>query len=315
LFFLREKPVSIGSLTGDISTAVRIERDYPLSKLTTIGVGGPADRVAFCRSASEIREAIELCRSEGVDYFVLGGGSNVLASDGGYRGMIILDQIEDFSIDGEVVTCGAGLSLHTAVERVAEAGLEGMESLAGIAGTIGGAIAGNAGAYGRSVADVLVDVELYHPEKGFYTQKSSELDFRYRHSRIKCSGEAIIKGRFKLKHADADELKGRVNKVLDERWKKLPREDISAGCFFKNIEKADAPFGKLAAGKLLDDIGAKQICIGKAGVYPNHANVLINKGGATASEIRQLSLELKRKVKETFNIDLVEEVVLLGDFS
>lgn len=307
--------MSLGSLTGDSSTTVRIERDYPLSRLTTIGVGGPADRVAFCRSAYEIKEAVEICRSQGLDYFVLGGGSNVLAADDGYRGMIILNQIEDFSIDGEVVTCGAGLSLHTAVERVAAAGLEGMESLAGIAGTIGGAIAGNAGAYGRSVADVLIDVELYHPEKGFYSQESSQLEFRYRHSRIKRSGEAIIRGRFKLKHADADELKERVNKVLEERWQKLPRKDISAGCFFKNIEKADAPFGKLAAGKLLDDVGAKQLCVGRAGVYPNHANVLINKGGATASEIRQLSLELKRKVKETFSIDLVEEVVLLGDFS
>ncbi len=307
--------MSIGSLTGDTSTTVRFERDYPLSRLTTIGVGGPADRVAFCRSAEEIKEAVELCRSEGVDYFVLGGGSNVLAADGGYRGVIILNQIDDFSIDGEVVSCGAGLSLHSVVERVAAAGLEGMECLAGIAGTVGGAIAGNAGAYGRSVADVLVDVELYHPEKGFYTQESSRLEFRYRHSRIKGSGEAILRGRFKLKHADADELKERVKKVLDERWQKLPREDISAGCFFKNIEKVDEPFGKLAAGKLLDDIGAKHLCVGRAGVYPNHANVLINKGGATASEIRQLSLELKRKVKETFNIDLVEEVVLLGDFS
>lgn len=304
---------SVASL--DLKSGVRIERDYPLSKLTTLGVGGPADWAAFCRRAEEVEEVVELCRRKRIDYFVLGGGSNVVASDRGFRGLVVVNQVADFAADNEVVTCGAGLSLHTLVEKTAAAGLGGLESLAGIAGTVGGAIAGNAGAYGCSISDVLIDVRLYRPEAGVVSEAKEKLRFRYRNSNIKCSGNVVISGRFKLKRSSADELKKRVAEVLDERWRKLPKEDISAGCFFKNIEKAEAPFGKLAAGKLLEEIGAKQMSVGGAGVYPAHANVLVNKGGATASEIRRLSLELKKKVKERFDVDLIEEVVFLGDFS
>lgn len=296
-------------------TGFRLEQDYPISKLTTFGIGGPADRVAFCGTADEVVEAVEFCRQNRLEYFVIGGGSNILASDKGFRGMIIVLQIETLEIKDDCVTVGAGYSLHKLVEETVAAGLEGLESLAGIAGTVGGAIVGNAGAYGVTVSDHLIDVSLYHPLKGFCVEPKENLGYKYRHSDLKWSKNIVVSGRFRLAHGNAASLAKKMNGILAERWQKHPKDNVSAGCFFKNIESATAPNGKIAAGYLLDQIGAKQMQSGHAGVYPGHANILINKGGATASEVRDLSIRLKEKVKEIYGIDLTEEVILLGDFS
>ncbi|MCC6963772.1 MAG: UDP-N-acetylmuramate dehydrogenase [candidate division Zixibacteria bacterium] len=293
----------------------RIERDYPLAKLTTFGIGGPADWTAFCTKPEQVIAAVKLCSDYGLDYFVLGGGSNVLASDKGFRGMIILPRIESFRVEGTAVSVGAAFSLARMIEIVVEAGLGGLESLSGIAGTVGGAIVGNAGAYGQSISDTLIDVQLYHPDRGLYTEVKENLGFKYRHSNLKWSKNIVLSARFGLKQDDVEMLRDRAAEILEQRWSRHPHEDISAGCFFKNIEDKNAPHGKIAAGFLLEQIGAKQTTVGQAGVYPNHANILINKGGASASDVRKLSLLLKQKVKEAYGVELNEEVVLLGDFS
>lgn len=300
---------------ANMQVGFRLERDYPLAKLTTFGLGGPADLVAFCATPAQVVEAVTLCQREEIDYFVLGGGSNVLASDKGYRGMIILPKIETLKITGTQISVGAAYSLAKMVEIAVEKGLGGLESLSGIAGTVGGAIVGNAGAYGQSISDALLDVELYHPERGLYTESREHLGFKYRHSNLKWSKNIVLSARFALKQDDIDMLRDRAAEILEQRWSRHPHEDISAGCFFKNIEDKTAPHGKIAAGFLLEQVGAKQTAVGNAGVYPNHANILINKGGATASQVRELSLLLKQKVKEAYGVELNEEVVLLGDFS
>jgi UDP-N-acetylmuramate dehydrogenase len=293
----------------------RLEANYPIAQLTTFGIGGPADWVAFCRTADQVVAAVAYCKANQIEYFVIGGGSNILASDKGFRGMIILPQLDSFEIDGETIRVGAAFSLAKMVEHTVEAGLAGLESLSGIAGTVGGAIVGNAGAYGQSISDTLIDAQLYHPVKGLYTQLKNELGFRYRHSDLKWSKNIVLTARFKLKHEDVELLRNRATEILEQRWSRHPHEDISAGCFFKNIEDKTAPHGKIAAGYLIEQIGGKDMAVGKAGVYPNHANILINKGGASASEVRELSLKLKQKVKEVYGVELAEEVILLGDFS
>lgn len=308
-------PNKTGAVSIPAKTGFRLEQNYPISKLTTFGIGGPADWVAFCRNSDEVVEAVEFCRQNQLGFFVIGGGSNILASDKGFRGMVIVLQIEILKIEDDCVTVGAGHSLHKLVEQTVATGLGGLEALAGIAGTIGGAIVGNAGAYGVAVSDTLIDVNLYHPLKGFYTEQKDNLGYRYRHSDLKHSQNIVISGRFQLKHGDAALLKKKMSAILAERWQKHPKENISAGCFFKNIESATAPHGKIAAGYFLDQIGAKQMEIGHAGVFPGHANILINKGGATASEVRDLSIKLRDKVKEVYDIELTEEVIFLGDFS
>jgi UDP-N-acetylmuramate dehydrogenase len=301
--------------TAQTKIHFRLEQNYPISRLTTFGIGGPADWAAFCKNADEVVEAVEYCLRNRLEYFVIGGGSNILSSDKGFRGMIIIPQIETLKIEGDRVIVGAGYSLHKLVEETVKAGLEGLESLAGIAGTVGGAIVGNAGAYGVSISDHLIDVSLYEPQRGFFTELKEDLGYRYRHSDLKWSRNIVISGRLQLVHGDKAVLKEKMDKILAERWQKHPQDNISAGCFFKNIESATAPHGKIAAGYLLDQVGAKQMQIGHAGVFPGHANILINKGGATASEVRELSIKLKEKVKEVYGVDLSEEVILLGDFS
>jgi UDP-N-acetylmuramate dehydrogenase len=297
------------------TTHFRLEQNFSISKLTTFRIGGPADFVAFCKNADEIVEAIELCKMKGLEYFVVGGGSNILASDKGYRGMIIVPQIDTLKIEGDQVTVGAGYLLAKLVEKTVESGLEGLEAMAGIAGTVGGAIVGNAGAYGTAISDHLVDVYLYQPLRGFYTELKENLGYKYRHSDLKWSQNIVISARLRLRRGDKEALKRKVDMTLAERWQKNPQDDISAGCFFKNIESPDAPHGKIAAGYLLEQIGAKQMSVGQAGVYPAHANILINKGGASASDVRELSARLKEKVKAQYGIDLNEEVIFLGDFS
>lgn len=296
-------------------TSFRVETNYPISKLTTFGIGGPADLAAFCQDADQIAEAVEYCKTKKLDYFVIGGGSNILASDKGYRGMIIVPQINYLKLTDSVVNVGATYSLAKMVSEVIEMGLGGIDSLSGIAGTVGGAVVGNAGAFGQSISDTLIDVELFHPEKGIYTDVKENLGFQYRHSNLKWSPNIVLSARFQLHPEDVEMLRNKATEILEQRWSRHPHEDISAGSFFKNIEDKTAPHGKIAAGYLLEQVGAKSMSVGNAGVYPNHANILINKGGATASDMRELSLKLKQKVKEVYGVELVEEVILLGDFS
>lgn len=293
----------------------RMERDYPIARLTTFGIGGPADMVAFCESVEQVVGAVEYCKKNNIDYFVIGGGSNILASDAGYRGMIIVPKIEFFLIEGDTISVGAAYSLARMVAEVVEGGFAGLESLSGIAGTVGGAIVGNAGAYGQSISDTLIDVSIYNPDKGLYTAQKDEIGFRYRHSDLKWTKNIVLSARFKLKHEEVELLRNRAAEILDQRWSRHPHQDISAGCFFKNIEDKNAPHGKIAAGYLIEQVGGKSLTVGNAGVYPSHANILINKGGASASEVRELSLKLKQKVREVYGVELSEEVILLGDFS
>ncbi len=307
-----EKPRPVSTASG---LSFRLEANYPIARLTTFGIGGPADWTAFCKTGEQVVEAVAYCKQNNIDYFVIGGGSNILASDKGFRGMIILPQIDFFEIVDDVINVGAAYSLAKMVEHAVEIGLAGLESLSGIAGTVGGAIVGNAGAYGQSISDTLIDTNLYHPTQGLYTEVKEMLGFRYRDSNLKWSKNIVLSARFKLKHEDIELLRNRATEILEQRWSRHPHEDISAGCFFKNIEDKSAPHGKIAAGFLLEQIGGKEMAVGNAGVYPNHANILINKGGASASEVRALSLKLKQKVKEVYGVELSEEVILLGDFS
>ncbi len=161
-------PNKSGAAGSVADVTFRVEHNYPIASLTTFGIGGPADMVAFCDSVEQVVEAVEYCQKHRIDYFVIGGGSNILASDKGYRGMIILPKIDFLKVEGETVHVGAAYSLAKMVEQMVESGLAGLESLSGIAGTVGGAIVGNAGAYGQSISDTLIDVNLYHPERGLY---------------------------------------------------------------------------------------------------------------------------------------------------
>jgi len=293
----------------------RAIENEPMSRHTTFGVGGPADFYVEVNTPDEMVEAVNTAINHGIEYFIVGGGSNLLVSDSGYRGLIIKSNLNHFSDDSTEVTVGSGHNLEKMIDRLCDLGLAGFESLAGIKGSVGGAIYGNAGAYGAAISDCLTSAMIFKPGDKARNVQKNYFDFSYRHSILKNTGEVVLEAKFMLEKSSPDELKEKVREILEIRGQKHPGHDCSAGCFFKNIEKADEQYGKLAAGALLEEVGAKSLKVGNAGVYKNHANILVNLGGAKADDIKELAMKLKQRVKEKFGYDLQEEITYLGDFS
>jgi UDP-N-acetylmuramate dehydrogenase len=200
------------------------------------------------------------------------------------------------------------------VDFASECSLTDLEFAAGIWGTVGGAVYGNAGAFGSQVGSVLKYAELVDMDGNIRAETRDYFRFAYRHSILKETGEIVTEACFELKDGEQSEIKSRVDDIRQLRSHKHPLTPCSAGCFFKNVEDSSRPGGKLAAGKLLDDIGAKKISIGDAGVFEKHANILVNNGKAKSKDIRQLADILKEKVRQKFDIELQEEIICLGDF-
>jgi UDP-N-acetylmuramate dehydrogenase len=289
--------------------------DEPLSKHTTFGVGGPASIYLEVHTKQEMKDAVSICQRHDADYFVIGGGSNLLVSDDGFYGVIIRCAIDHFVQDGNRITVGGGFDLDTFVEKACELGLGGVQMLAGIKGTIGGAIFGNAGAYGGAISDHFVSAALLRPRSDERTENKYYFEFSYRDSILKRTREVVLEATFELTGEDTAQLQKERLDILEQRSKKHPETDCSAGCFFRNIEKPDEEHGKLAAGYLLEQVGAKTLRVGNAGVYENHANILVNLGGATADDIRKLAMELKKMVRNKSGYDLDEEITYLGNFN
>ena len=293
----------------------RVRENERLSKHTTFGIGGPADLFVEVRTVEEMVAAVNLCEEFAAEYFMLGGGSNLLVSDDGYRGTVIKSKVDHFLRDRNNVTVGSGHNLESFVDRVCSLGLGGIEMLAGIKGTVGGAIYGNAGAYGEAISDCFVSANILKPGGVPRVEKKNYFEFSYRNSILKRVDEVVLEVNFQFEDGSVEHLLKRKREILEDRERKHPKTDCSAGCFFKNIEKSDEQYGKLSAGSLLEQVGAKEIKIGKAAVFPGHANILVNLGDAKAEDIKELAMILKNRVKDRFGYILEEEVTYLGNFS
>jgi len=291
-----------------------VKRGEPMALYTTYRTGGPADLFIDAVSAELLAEAIQLARKYDITCFVVGDGSNLLVSDSGYRGLIIRNRILGREVKGTELICGAGELLDRIVDYATDNSLTGIEFGAGIWGTIGGAIYGNAGAFGSQVSAILKSAELVDGQGDIRTVENAYFKFAYRHSHLKRTGEIVTRACFDLLPGDKVKIGQRTQEIRDLRGRKHPAEPCSAGCFFKNIEDPEQPHGKLPAGKLLEEAGAKNISVGKAAVFDYHANIIVNTGGAKSKDIRELADILKQKVKEKFNIELQEEVICLGEF-
>ncbi|NMC45065.1 MAG: UDP-N-acetylenolpyruvoylglucosamine reductase, partial [candidate division Zixibacteria bacterium] len=185
---------------------------------------------------------------------------------------------------------------------------------AGIWGTVGGAIYGNAGAFGSQIGSRLVRAEIVDGTGSVRVETREYFQFAYRWSRLKETGEIVATAEIGLDPGDRRAIEKRTEEIRLLRREKHPDRPCSAGCFFKNIEDPRQPGGKLPAGKLLEEVGAKDMHVGGAAVFANHANIIINSGRATSKEIRQLADILKQRVKEKFGVELEEEVICLGHF-
>ncbi len=291
-----------------------VKKNERLSAYTTFRTGGDADLLVEIAGAEKLTLAVSLARELEIPFFIIGGGSNLLVSDSGYRGLIIRNSILRMEVKGNEIIAGAGEALDSLVDFATERSLTGLEFAAGIWGSVGGAIYGNAGAYGSQIGSVLTEAEVIDLEGNLRTVPNEYFRFTYRHSILKETREMVVCAGFGLEPGDATAIRAKTEEIRRLRSVKHPTIPCSAGCFFKNVEDPREPNGKLAAGKLLEQVGAKGMKVGGAAVFGEHANIIYNAGGATSKDIRQLADILKERVKEKFNIELAEEVISLGKF-
>ena len=285
----------------------RVHYGEPLHKHTSFGIGGPADIMVFPDGVEDVQAALAFCRHAGIPYLVLGGGSNLLVRDGGFRGMILhLDAaFQQLAAIGTRVTAGAGVRLSRLVAYCSKHALTGVECLAGIPGTVGGAVKGNAGATGGSVADYLAIVELVMPEGNRQAVPREMMEFSYRRSSVP-EGCVILEAVFDLEHGDAIQIRRRVSENLLERNRRQPVEWRSAGSIFKN------PPGDYA-GRLVEKVQLKGVRLGDACISPKHGNFIINLGKATAVDVLALVDLMRRRVREEMNVALELEVRVVGE--
>jgi UDP-N-acetylmuramate dehydrogenase len=292
----------------------RIISNRSLANLNTFGTGGAARLFFDAATIDELSSIIGMATRLGIPAFLLGGGSNLLVSDKGYDGLVIKNSIMGIELKENEVICGAGENLQAVVDFAFENSLTGLEFATGIYGTVGGAIYGNAGAYGSETGNILKHAQLVDRQGNIRIEERPYFEFGYRDSKLKRTGEIVTRAGFALNLGKKELIRAKIDEIRRHRNNKPPINKYTAGCFFKNIPDKRERFGKLSAGKLLDEVGAKGEKFGGAEVFEKHANIIINDGSASSSDIRRLAKRLKIKVKERFNIDLTEEITLLGTF-
>ncbi|MEW5993643.1 MAG: UDP-N-acetylmuramate dehydrogenase, partial [Candidatus Zixiibacteriota bacterium] len=263
----------------------------------------------------EVVRAVKAARSINLPCFILGGGSNLLVSDKGFDGLVVRVEVPGLKLLGQnEIECGAGESLQALVDFATENSLTGLEFASGIWGTVGGAIYGNAGAYGGEIGSVVTQVTLVDRDGKIKQADQDYCRFGYRDSYLKQSGEVVTRARIQLRKGDQDEIRRKSREIQAIRIQRHPVKGYSAGCFFKNIPDSSQEHGKIPAGRLLEEVGAKQMSLGGAKVWDKHANIIVNTGTATSADIRRLADILKQKVYAKFGIKLEEEVIHLGPF-
>lgn len=301
--------MSFDTLTAP-RTELVLKKHAPIASYTTLGIGGPADVLAEVYTESALQQVVREAVRSGTRWLLIGGGSNLLVGDTGYRGVVIVNKIEHLVVKGTRIIVGAGADLGEVVEAAREHSLSGVEFAIDIPGTVGGAVRGNAGAFGRAVADVMTRVRLLEGTE-LVDRTPSELGFAYRHSSLKENAHIVVEAEFALKPGDRAEMDRVMGQNAAQRARRQEKGLNTAGCFFKNPVLPDG--SKIAAGQLLEAAGAKEIRDGGAGVHAYHANYIVNKGGATAQEILRVAREMKRRVEEANGITLEEEVMVVVD--
>ncbi len=285
-----------------------IFRDEEMSRHTTFKTGGPADFFVRPGSEEDVSRLVWYLNETGREYFILGNGSNLLVSDLGYRGVVIdLSALNGISLEGNVITAGAGAALSRVASTAVSEGLCGMEGLSGIPGTVGGAAVMNAGAYGDEISMVIKRVKVAAGKGDFVNISKREMKFGYRSSVFRSHRYAIISAEFELERGDRQEIEKKVAEYTASRRKKQPLEFPSAGSTFKRPEG-------YFAGKLIMDAGLSGYTIGGAKVSDKHCGFIINTGRATSADIYDLINEVREKVYSRFGIRLEPEVCMLGEF-
>jgi UDP-N-acetylmuramate dehydrogenase len=297
--------------------ADRVHRHAPLAPLTTFKVGGHADWLIDVRNADEARAILTLARSAGVPVCPLGGGSNVLISDKGVRGIVLrfrggeVTRVDDWRIRAD-----SGVTINGLVRWTVTHGASGLEAWAGTPGTVGGAIYGNAHFKGHLISEFVMTVMLASTAGDLLTVDGADMEFGYDYSRLHRTREVVVSTDFRVGGGDPAALRAVARESLAFRKRTQPLESASAGCIFQNPNPSSdkVPDGiPPSAGALVDRAGLKGAREGRAAVSTTHGNFIVNEGGATAAEIRRLIERCKAEVHDRFGVDLREEIVYLGE--
>jgi UDP-N-acetylmuramate dehydrogenase len=279
-----------------------------MARHTSLRVGGPAEVFVRATTEEDLRGAVAVARQHEMPVFVLGGGTNLLVADKGIRGVVIENAWSEDSVEGTVVTASSGTPLAHVAATAARHGILGLEWMATVPGTVGGAVHGNAGAFGSETADVLVDAELMDLNGATWTATNAQLGFAYRTSALQGTPVIVLRARFRGQSGDRGTAVRRIKEIANERAAKQPLAQPNTGSIFRN------PPGDFA-GRLIDAAGLKGRCAGGAMVSEKHANFIVNTGNATAADVRELMRACQREVKERFGVDLVPEVELVGEWA
>jgi UDP-N-acetylmuramate dehydrogenase len=314
-----DTPGTLSALRRALEAEVgdRLLVDEPLSAHTSYRIGGPADLFVTVESQEELCRIVALARECQVPYFPLGSGTNILVSDKGIRGLVIENRARSsrFEVRGEeaILWVEAGALLKDLAEESVRRGLAGLEWAVGIPGTVGGAVVGNAGAYGGYTSDILIQVAILRTNGGIQELRAEELEFGYRTSRFKRANRerrvaepVILAARFKLQPESVEVLQERVAEYTRQRQARQPSE-LSAGSVFKRTDQYPAGF-------LIEQAGLKGKRIGDAQISPKHANFIVNLGEASASDVKALMDMARDAVFKQFGIELELEQELVGEW-
>ena len=285
-----------------------VKQDEPMSMHTTFRIGGPAKYFVTPMDTEELSQVVALCKAEKVPFFMLGHGSNILVSDKGLSCVVIqlYKNYSRFSINGDVVKAQAGVMLNRLGQAIKDAELTGFEFAAGIPGTLGGAVMMNAGAYGGEMKDIVEEVSLMDYDGNIILKKGEEMDFSYRHSIVEDEDYIVLGATLRLKKGNPKDIEDKMQEFAIARKTKQPLEYPSAGSTFKRPEG-------YFAGKLIMDSGLAGYKVGGAEVSKKHCGFVINSDNATAADVLKLINDVKRIVKEKYQVDLEPEVRLIGD--
>lgn len=286
----------------------RIRENELMKNHTTFRIGGEADVLVMPR-IEEIPKVLQKVEELQIPVTVIGNGSNLLVGDNGIRGLVleIGKSAEYIEIEGTRLRIGAGTMLGKAAAQAAEAGLGGMEFAAGIPGSVGGAVVMNAGAYGGEMKDILVEVKVFTKDGKEMILKKEELDLSYRHSCIPEKEYIVAEAVVELQPKDVAAIREEMARLRQQRVDKQPLEYPSAGSIFKRPEG-------YFAGKLIMDAGLRGYQVGDAQVSEKHCGFVINRGNATASQVKQLMEDVAEKVYGEFQVTLEPEVKMIGEF-
>jgi len=303
-------PATLSTLRSTLGD--RLQENAPLSGYTSARIGGPADALLLVRSADDLAQVAQLLWEKEVPFLLLGGGSNVLVSDRGVRGAVIINRARKVTVDAQseppCITAESGATLNDLARRAVRSGLSGMEWAATVPGSLGGAVYGNAGAFDGDIAASLVSTELIHRQAGRQTWPAERLEYNYRTSLLKRQHlpVVILSAKLVLEHGDKAAIQARMDLFSDQRRLTQP-PGASLGSMFKN------PPGDFA-GRLIEAAGLKGQRVGNAEISPVHANFFINHGQTRAADIQALIELAQRTVFEKYGVKLELEIELIGEY-